>query len=178
MTTLLRSWVCKKEIEKLASSPLNNFQERHQYSQLTHCVQQVLVEQGSLAEQVVTNQMAWYSHLTNKILAGDRGPRRGGQHGQDPHWQQWEWVRGDGRSSRKVATGFIFKYLRVLTAGINLENRVDRQLRPDVQLQQRDQREVSEVSRHQPRVQQVRVPDNPELAANYPELAAPGTGPH
>ena len=48
----------KKEREKLASSPLNNFQERLQYSQLTHCVQQVLVEQGSLAEQVMTNQKA------------------------------------------------------------------------------------------------------------------------
>ena len=47
--------------------------------------------------------------------------------------------------------------------------RVDRQLRPDVQLQQRDQREVSEVSRHQPRVQQVRLPASPEFAANPAE---------
>ena len=57
--------------------------------------------------------------------------------------------------------------------------RVDRQLRPDVQLQQRDQREVSEVSRHQPRVQQVRVPASPELAANpaEPDLPLPGAQP-
>ena len=53
---------------------------------------------------------------------------------------------------------------------------VDRQLRPDVQLQQRDQRQVREVSRHQPRVQQVRIPGHPEpeLAANHPELSIPG----
>lgn len=57
---------------------------------------------------------------------------------------------------------------------------VDRQLRPDVQLQQRDQRQVGEVSRHQPRVQQVGVPGNsePELAANHPELPIPGAARH
>ena len=57
--------------------------------------------------------------------------------------------------------------------------RDDRQLRPDVQLQQRDQREVSEVSRHQPRVQQVRVPASPELAANpaEPDRTLPGAQP-
>lgn len=48
------------------SSHLNNLQERLQYSQLTHCVQQVLVEQGGLAEQVMANQKACFSLLTNQ----------------------------------------------------------------------------------------------------------------
>lgn len=50
------------------SSHLNNLQERLQYSQLTHCVQQVLVEQGGLAEQVMANQKACFILLTNQTI--------------------------------------------------------------------------------------------------------------